>query len=164
MCVGLGISGGVDSMALAYLVFQLANIGYIRHEDVHAFVIDHALRPGSLAEANHVGEVLKGYGMSTTTLPQEDSRSWLTHITRLHHSRPPPHPPSIPPSALRNPQELTRNHRPRLPLPAPLPTMHPQPHRSPSCRPSHRRPSRNYHNENDQWNRLLRRLWYACCG
>ncbi|KAI0015624.1 hypothetical protein F4780DRAFT_763152 [Xylariomycetidae sp. FL0641] len=62
--VGLAISGGVDSMALAYLVYKL------RHSDpafklsdnpisrLHGFIVDHRLRDNSTQEANAVSEWL----------------------------------------------------------------------------------------------------------
>ena len=54
------MSGGVDSMALCYLLNR-----YTRERNVGltAFTIDHGLRPESSEEARLVGEELKIMGM-----------------------------------------------------------------------------------------------------
>lgn len=61
-------------MALAYLTHKFLDeerrlYGAKNTLQIHAFVIDHGVRPGSLAEAAAVAEILKGYGFSTNVLP-----------------------------------------------------------------------------------------------
>ncbi|ORX97254.1 hypothetical protein K493DRAFT_336611 [Basidiobolus meristosporus CBS 931.73] len=52
-CQGVAVSGGVDSMAICYLLSQYFG------ERLHAFTIDHQLRTESTVEAHSVGAVLK---------------------------------------------------------------------------------------------------------
>jgi len=58
--LGLAISGGVDSMALATLCNQVRSF---RLPPVTAFIVDHRLRPGSAHEAQSVGNVLLSLGI-----------------------------------------------------------------------------------------------------
>ncbi|KAI0205780.1 adenine nucleotide alpha hydrolases-like protein [Astrocystis sublimbata] len=66
--VGMAISGGVDSMALAYLCSQLHryDINFtIADNPVSYFrgtIVDHRLRPGSTAEANNVAKAVRAMG------------------------------------------------------------------------------------------------------
>jgi tRNA(Ile)-lysidine synthase len=78
--IGLAISGGVDSMALAALCSQLQDLshshhqsatkgqplerGSLRHLTFQAFIVDHGLRSGSDTEAEAVSNILKGRGNS----------------------------------------------------------------------------------------------------
>ena len=57
MCQALAISGGVDSMALAYLCAK------IQKQPFWAVVVDHRMREGSAAEAASVVEELKRIGI-----------------------------------------------------------------------------------------------------
>lgn len=58
---GLAISGGVDSMALAWLCSAMKKRG--THDyDFTAFVVDHKLRQGSTEEAAQVSKALAGLG------------------------------------------------------------------------------------------------------
>lgn len=61
-------------MALAHLTHKLLDEehrlnGTRNTLSIHAFVIDHGMRPGSSAEAASVAEILKGYGFCTNVLP-----------------------------------------------------------------------------------------------
>lgn len=74
--VGLAISGGVDSMALAALCSQLqrppipvndfheprSQVGRLPDLNFQAFVVDHDVRSGSDVEAQNVASVLEGRG------------------------------------------------------------------------------------------------------
>jgi len=53
--IGLGLSGGPDSMALGYCLSHLAQRHY-PHIMLHAITVDHALRDESAAEAKTVGD------------------------------------------------------------------------------------------------------------
>lgn len=77
MILGLAISGGVDSMALATLCSQLQK-AEPRRVSFHGFVVDHGLREGSRAEAEKVARFLKKLGMFFFVLVIFDlvSRSW----------------------------------------------------------------------------------------
>ncbi|KAH8883804.1 hypothetical protein GQ53DRAFT_698671 [Thozetella sp. PMI_491] len=65
--VALAISGGVDSMALAFLCRQVKKCyPSVRISDspvssFSAYIIDHGLRPGSRQEAEQVSKALKGH-------------------------------------------------------------------------------------------------------
>lgn len=64
--VGVAVSGGPDSMALAHLMAQWAR----RHsatDRVLVFTVDHALRPESAAEAALVRERMRDFGLQHTT-------------------------------------------------------------------------------------------------
>ncbi|KAL2116686.1 hypothetical protein VTJ04DRAFT_8854 [Mycothermus thermophilus] len=59
----LAVSGGVDSMALAFLTSKLKGLDNVKVGDspigkLHAVVVDHGLRPGSREEAEKVANVL----------------------------------------------------------------------------------------------------------
>lgn len=57
---GLAVSGGVDSMALAWLCSEMRKDS--RGYEFTAFVVDHKLRKGSTKEAQQVRQVLDGLG------------------------------------------------------------------------------------------------------
>lgn len=57
---GLAVSGGVDSMALAWLCSEMRKDS--RGYEFTAFVVDHKLRKGSTEEAHQVRHVLDGLG------------------------------------------------------------------------------------------------------
>ncbi|KAI1858607.1 hypothetical protein JX265_010700 [Neoarthrinium moseri] len=73
--VGLAISGGVDSMALAYLCSQIRkldpDIMITDHPcaGFRAFVVDHRLREGSTEEAHSVMKALHEMGIPSDLLP-----------------------------------------------------------------------------------------------
>lgn len=60
-------------MALAHLTHKL--VSERQHPDkhdvpkVHAFIIDHGVRPSSSSEASAVAHILKGYGFTTDIIP-----------------------------------------------------------------------------------------------
>lgn len=60
--VAIAVSGGVDSMALA---FCLKRAGV----DVHGLIVEHGLRDESAAEAKTVAQRLEGMGVPATILP-----------------------------------------------------------------------------------------------
>lgn len=71
MLLGLAISGGVDSMALAALCSQVQStypgtghdrLASLEKIKFRAFVVDHGVRAGSTAEANSVAGLLEGRG------------------------------------------------------------------------------------------------------
>lgn len=71
--VGVCVSGGPDSMALAYL---LQNASFPDHLDIpafspHCFIVDHGAREGSKDEALQVKEDLQNLGMRATVLKIE---------------------------------------------------------------------------------------------
>ncbi|KAI1825162.1 adenine nucleotide alpha hydrolases-like protein [Xylaria intraflava] len=82
--VGLAVSGGVDSMALAYLCVQLRiadpNFRLADHTvlDFRAFTIDHRLREGSKQEADAVRLVLREMGIPSEIFPV----SWAKILTQ----------------------------------------------------------------------------------
>ncbi|KAI5289565.1 hypothetical protein KEM54_003651 [Ascosphaera aggregata] len=61
--VALAVSGGADSMALAYLFGQLSSKQIIPHLVVKPFIVDHQARPGSSDEAHIVAERLLDIGL-----------------------------------------------------------------------------------------------------
>ena len=58
LILGLAISGGVDSMALASLCAKIQQRDLIRGLSFRAFVVDHGARAGSSEEAEAVSKVL----------------------------------------------------------------------------------------------------------
>lgn len=63
--LGLAVSGGPDSLALLLLAAA------VRPGEVEAATVDHALRPGSRAEAEQVGDMCVGLGVPHTILAIE---------------------------------------------------------------------------------------------
>lgn len=65
--MGLAISGGVDSMALAFLCsnLQLYELPNYRRLKFHGFIIDHGVREGSEREALSVAKILANRGWLT---------------------------------------------------------------------------------------------------
>ncbi|KHJ33715.1 putative pp-loop family protein [Erysiphe necator] len=63
--MGLAISGGVDSMALAFLCsnLQLYELPNYRRLKFHGFIIDHGVREGSEREALSVAKILANRGI-----------------------------------------------------------------------------------------------------
>ncbi|KAK1597557.1 uncharacterized protein LY79DRAFT_624587 [Colletotrichum navitas] len=65
--IGLAVSGGVDSMALAYLFNRLREVRPLMRivdnplTKISALVVDHGLRPGSDAEAQNVARELRSF-------------------------------------------------------------------------------------------------------
>lgn len=68
--VGLCVSGGPDSMALAYLMYNMPHPldKSIKAFSPHAFIVDHGVRLGSRDEALQVKEVLQERGVPATVL------------------------------------------------------------------------------------------------
>lgn len=61
--LALGISGGVDSMALAELSRQLKTSDETwKDTEFHAMIVDHGLRPESSKEATKVAEIMDKFG------------------------------------------------------------------------------------------------------
>lgn len=56
---GFAISGGVDSMALAYLYSRMRKANELLPK-AHGFIVDHKARPESAEEAQWVAEELRG--------------------------------------------------------------------------------------------------------
>jgi len=63
--IGIAVSGGVDSMALAWLTKSLAEAENMK---VHAFIVDHGARPESAEEAQKVAEIMAGYSFQPHVL------------------------------------------------------------------------------------------------
>lgn len=59
--IAVAVSGGGDSIALAYLLSQWATGTGIK---IHALTVDHGLRPESAAEAKTVSKILKPFGIT----------------------------------------------------------------------------------------------------
>ncbi|KAI9744914.1 MAG: hypothetical protein M1818_001840 [Claussenomyces sp. TS43310] len=76
--IGLAISGGVDSMALALLCSKLPKWEAPRPAKLsfHAFVVDHGARQGSGEEAEAVAEALRGLKLPTDVLKIQ----WPNHV------------------------------------------------------------------------------------
>ncbi|TQS36628.1 hypothetical protein Golomagni_02913 [Golovinomyces magnicellulatus] len=68
--IGLAVSGGVDSMALAVLCSNLksCNSAEYRLLKFQAFIVDHGIRVGSSDEASSVAEILVRRGIPTKIL------------------------------------------------------------------------------------------------
>ncbi|MGB0720527.1 MAG: tRNA lysidine(34) synthetase TilS [Bdellovibrionales bacterium] len=56
--VAVAVSGGPDSLALAYLLSQWAVVRGVR---VHALTVDHGLRDGAAVEAAQTGDIVKDF-------------------------------------------------------------------------------------------------------
>lgn len=69
--LGVGVSGGADSTALALLAHEWA---VERGGRVHALIVDHGLRPESASEADHVAAICAGWGMTADVL------TWHGHV------------------------------------------------------------------------------------
>lgn len=61
--LGLAVSGGADSMFLAYLCQKLEQLGVHGSVSVTAFVVDHKARQESKHEAQTVAGWLRNMGM-----------------------------------------------------------------------------------------------------
>ncbi|KAF1930711.1 uncharacterized protein M421DRAFT_418194 [Didymella exigua CBS 183.55] len=79
--LGMAISGGVDSMALAALYAEL--IAVRNYPGLaHAFIVDHKVRPGSTEEAEWVAQQCRSkFGMEASVLPL----SWPADFDPLDH-------------------------------------------------------------------------------
>lgn len=66
--IGLAISGGVDSMALATLCADMKQPGQVLRPKFHAFVVDHGARSGSRNEAEAVIARLQDLGLRSTII------------------------------------------------------------------------------------------------
>lgn len=65
--LGLAVSGGADSMCLAYLCRKLEHLGVHGSISVTAFVVDHKARQESSHEAKTVAGWLRDMGMHSIT-------------------------------------------------------------------------------------------------
>ncbi len=74
--IAIAVSGGGDSMALALLLRDWANP---RGVELHAFTVDHRLRPEAAAEARHVHDVLSARGIAHEILAWDGEKP-ATHI------------------------------------------------------------------------------------
>ncbi|KAL4802289.1 PP-loop family-domain-containing protein [Aspergillus unguis] len=94
--LGLAVSGGADSMALAYLCRQWeihqnnksqSSDGHQNESRVTAFVVDHKARQESTQEANTVAGWLRELGITTQILPLDwtcvSISAFETHARRL---------------------------------------------------------------------------------
>ena len=61
----MGVSGGSDSMALAYLFKQVVSERLIPDLEAKAFIIDHKARKESTEEAHRVAGWMKDLGTSS---------------------------------------------------------------------------------------------------
>ncbi|PGH00276.1 tRNA(Ile)-lysidine synthetase [Blastomyces parvus] len=66
--IGLAVSGGADSMALAFLCKQLISERLIPDLHVKPFIVDHLAREGSTEEAHKVADWLKDLGFDPSIL------------------------------------------------------------------------------------------------
>uniref|UniRef100_A0A060T3R5 tRNA(Ile)-lysidine synthetase n=1 Tax=Blastobotrys adeninivorans TaxID=409370 RepID=A0A060T3R5_BLAAD len=89
--LGLAVSGGVDSMALAFLVSKL-NSQLRDSLDIHAFTVDHGVRQGSDEEASKVQKNLSQLGITSHVLkmklePELKTSPKFELIARNHRTR-----------------------------------------------------------------------------
>ncbi|CUS08198.1 unnamed protein product [Tuber aestivum] len=78
--LGIALSGGVDSMALAYLTSRLFSSHNSPPSAIHAFIVDHKVRPESTTEACSVAQLAKEtYGFTAHVLPL----TWALSHTEL---------------------------------------------------------------------------------
>lgn len=63
--VAIAVSGGADSMCLAYLLARYRDI-HQPHVHLTALTIDHGFRPGLETEARSVGQLVQAWGISHT--------------------------------------------------------------------------------------------------
>ncbi|KAK6363391.1 hypothetical protein TWF730_000823 [Orbilia blumenaviensis] len=125
--IGLAVSGGIDSMALAHLVHKLSSFkNEFENTTFRAMVVDHGLRPGSREEAESVCGSLEGMGLPASLLSIPDdsfipSPSPSPTTARLNRGvsflptlspLPPPPPPARPSSSKL--ESIARRHRYRL--------------------------------------------------
>ncbi|KAJ9613101.1 hypothetical protein H2200_003042 [Cladophialophora chaetospira] len=68
--IGVCVSGGPDSMALAYLLKRVSKADEIRTKPV-AFIVNHNARQGSGEEAKHVSSLLQKLGIKSEILEME---------------------------------------------------------------------------------------------
>ncbi|GBF64830.1 tRNA(Ile)-lysidine synthase [Trichophyton mentagrophytes] len=66
--IGLAVSGGSDSMALAYLCSQLVTQNLMPGLEVKAYIVDHKYRPESSQEAQSVAKRVKNLGVQSKVL------------------------------------------------------------------------------------------------
>ncbi|KAH6615059.1 PP-loop family-domain-containing protein [Boeremia exigua] len=83
--MGLAISGGVDSMALASLFARSAALSESKYpRRAHAFIVDHKVRSESAEEAEWVAEQCRTkFGMQASVLPL----TWPATFDPLDHKR-----------------------------------------------------------------------------
>ncbi|RKF71243.1 putative tRNA-lysidine synthase [Golovinomyces cichoracearum] len=86
--IGLAVSGGVDSMALAVLCSNLKDCNSTEYRllKFQAFIVDHGMRVGSSDEASSVAETLVGRGIPTKILRIKwhiEQRGYLSNFETL---------------------------------------------------------------------------------
>jgi len=77
--LGVAVSGGPDSMALAFCAKGWADA---EGKKISAFIVDHALRPESAAEAENTTKTLSAFGISSEILRWDHAAT----VARLHES------------------------------------------------------------------------------
>ncbi|PGH26997.1 tRNA(Ile)-lysidine synthetase [Polytolypa hystricis UAMH7299] len=75
--LALAVSGGADSMALAFLCRQMMSDRYFPNLTVKPFIIDHKARDKSTEEAHKVARWLEDLGLNPEILPLQ----WPTGVT-----------------------------------------------------------------------------------
>ena len=58
--IAVAVSGGIDSMALTFLLHQHVKLNGMQCE-IHACTVDHGLRATSAAEARQVAEIIRSF-------------------------------------------------------------------------------------------------------
>ncbi|KAF9411981.1 hypothetical protein BGZ94_001187 [Podila epigama] len=83
--IGIAVSGGVDSMALATLLVRHVQdpnyAGALARAPLHALIVDHKLRDNSTEEANYVAEQARTLGISPHVLTLDWSASSIRATT-----------------------------------------------------------------------------------
>lgn len=78
-CFAVALSGGPDSLALAALLAQLGPL--------HAFIVDHGLRPEAPAEARHVKRMAQALGIKTHILKWQGDKPATGIMEAARHAR-----------------------------------------------------------------------------
>jgi 3'-phosphoadenosine 5'-phosphosulfate sulfotransferase (PAPS reductase)/FAD synthetase len=84
---GLCVSGGADSMCLAYLFKRLHEENISSPLDLTAFIIDHKARHGSTAEARGVANLLRRMGTPLQTISHDHAPDRLLQESSPKSSR-----------------------------------------------------------------------------
>lgn len=67
--LAVGVSGGADSLCLAFLLSRWA---FTKGVEIFVLTVDHRLRPTSSEEAAYVAEITKSWGLFPVTLPLQN--------------------------------------------------------------------------------------------
>ncbi|KEF54015.1 uncharacterized protein A1O9_09810 [Exophiala aquamarina CBS 119918] len=85
--IGVCVSGGPDSMALAYLLSRIPQVDpSIRIEPI-AFIVNHNARPGSRLEAERVGTQLRTHGKAPMASQDISTETPIDIESRILHMR-----------------------------------------------------------------------------